>query len=173
MRRDRAGRSLSRPIERGLAGLRLLAHVLVSKYADHQLLYRQAEIYACEGVELERSTLSDWVGACAELLAPLNNALLALPRDDMRTITPVRCSHPFIRSDRPPLGSTGCTFASLVYTICKLRTPSESGLTSLSNHESTTLCAMDYSASGTYFQPGAGRVGCQIFVRFEKVGCNY
>ncbi len=65
----------SRPIERGLAGPGLLAHVLVSKYADHQPLYRQAEIYAREGVELERSTLADWVGACAELLAPLNDVL--------------------------------------------------------------------------------------------------
>ena len=52
----------SRPIERGLAGPGLLAHVLVSKYCDHLPLYRQAEIYAREGVELERSTLADWVG---------------------------------------------------------------------------------------------------------------
>jgi transposase len=65
----------SRPIARGLAGPGLLAHVLVSKYADHQPLYRQAEIYAREGVELERSTLADWVGATSELLAPLNEAL--------------------------------------------------------------------------------------------------
>lgn len=54
----------SRPIERGLAGPGLLAHVLVAKYADHQPLYRQAEMYAREGVELERSTLADWVGGC-------------------------------------------------------------------------------------------------------------
>src|SRR5579875_1230416 len=65
----------SRPIERGLAGPGLLAHVLVSKYADHLPLYRQAEIYAREGVELERSTLADWVGATSELLAPLHEAL--------------------------------------------------------------------------------------------------
>ena len=65
----------SRPIQRGLAGPGLLAHVLVSKYADHQPLYRQAEIYAREGVDLERSTLADWVGATAELLAPLRDAL--------------------------------------------------------------------------------------------------
>ena len=65
----------SRPIERGLAGPGLLAHVLVSKYADHLPLYRQAEIYAREGVELERSTLAEWVGASSELLKPLNEAL--------------------------------------------------------------------------------------------------
>src|ERR1700761_1184204 len=61
----------SRPIDRGLAGPGLLAHVLVSKYADHLPLYRQSEIYAREGVDLSRSTLAGWVGAASELLAPL------------------------------------------------------------------------------------------------------
>jgi transposase len=65
----------SRPIARGLAGPGLLAHVLVSKYADHLPLYRQSEIYAREGVELERSTLADWVGSTSKLLEPLNEAL--------------------------------------------------------------------------------------------------
>jgi transposase len=60
----------SRPIERGLAGPGLLAHVLVSKYCDHQPLYRQSEIYARQGVELERSTMADWVGASSRLLEP-------------------------------------------------------------------------------------------------------
>jgi transposase len=65
----------SRPIERGLAGAGLLAHVLVSKYADHLPLYRQSEIYARQGIELERSTLADWVGGCSRLLEPLVEAL--------------------------------------------------------------------------------------------------
>jgi transposase len=65
----------SRPIARGMAGPGLLAHVLVSKYADHVPLYRQSEIYAREGVELERSTLADWVGSTSKLLEPLNEAL--------------------------------------------------------------------------------------------------
>jgi len=65
----------SRPIERGLAGPGLLAHVLVSKYCDHLPLYRQAEIYAREGVELKRSTLADWVGGTSELVRPLIDAL--------------------------------------------------------------------------------------------------
>jgi len=64
-----------RPIERGLAGPGLLAHVLVAKYSDHLPLYRQAEIYAREGVELERSTLADCVGGTSRLLAPLNEVL--------------------------------------------------------------------------------------------------
>ena len=65
----------SRPIERGAAGPGLLAHVLVSKYCDHQPLYRQSEIYARQGVELERSTLADWVGASSRLVDPLVEAL--------------------------------------------------------------------------------------------------
>jgi transposase len=65
----------SRPIERGLAGPALLAHVLVSKFCDHQPLYRQSEIYARQGVEIERSTLAGWVGASSQLLAPLVDAL--------------------------------------------------------------------------------------------------
>jgi transposase len=63
------------PIERGRPGAGLLAHVLVSKYADHLPLYRQSEIYARQGIELERSTLADWVGRSAALMAPLVEAL--------------------------------------------------------------------------------------------------
>jgi transposase len=65
----------SRPIERGVAGPGLLAHVLVSKYCDHQPLYRQSEMYARQDVELERSTLADWVGSTSRLLTPLVDAL--------------------------------------------------------------------------------------------------
>jgi transposase len=65
----------ARTIERGLAGPGLLAHVLVAKYADHCPLYRQSEIYAREGIDLDRSTLAGWVGASSELLTPLVEAL--------------------------------------------------------------------------------------------------
>src|ERR1700722_15098636 len=65
----------SRPIERGLAGPGLLAHVLISKYSDHLPLYRQSEIYARQGVEIERSTLAGWVGGASELLTPLIDAI--------------------------------------------------------------------------------------------------
>ena len=61
----------ARPIERGLPGPALLAHVLVSKYGDHSPLYRQSEIYAREGVDLDRSTLAGWVGPATGLIAPL------------------------------------------------------------------------------------------------------
>ena len=65
----------SRPIERGLAGPALLAHVIVSKFADHLPLYRQSEIYGRQGVEISRSTLAGWVGAASDLLNPLVDAI--------------------------------------------------------------------------------------------------
>jgi transposase len=65
----------SRPIAGGIAGPGLLAHVLVSKYGDHLPLYRQQEIYAREGVELDRSTMAAWVGGASQLLEPLVEAL--------------------------------------------------------------------------------------------------
>jgi len=67
--------AVSRPIARGMAGPGLLAHVLASKYCDHLPLYRQSEIYARAGVELERATLADWVGSASALLEPLVEAL--------------------------------------------------------------------------------------------------
>jgi transposase len=61
----------SLPIERGRPGPGLIAHVAVSKYCDHLPLNRQSDIYAREGVELDRSTLADWIGRAAWLLAPV------------------------------------------------------------------------------------------------------
>jgi transposase len=61
----------SLPIERGRPGPGLLAHVIVSKYADALPLHRQSEIYERQGVELNRTILADWVGTMAALTAPL------------------------------------------------------------------------------------------------------
>jgi transposase len=67
----------SHPIARGRAGPQLLADVLFGKYGAHLPLNRQSEIYAREGVELDVSTLADWVGACAATLMPLRDAIEA------------------------------------------------------------------------------------------------
>jgi transposase len=61
----------SLPIERGRPGPALLAHVIVSKYCDHNPLNRQSDIYAREGVEIDRSTMADWVGRMAWLAGPI------------------------------------------------------------------------------------------------------
>ena len=104
-----------RPIGAGLAGPGLLAHVLVAKYCDHQPLYRQAEMYAREDVELERSTLADWVGGCSRLLEPLVETLhrhvmnaSKLHADDTRRF---RCWHP--ATARPSWVVCGLMFAMI------------------------------------------------------------
>jgi transposase len=62
---------LPEPIEKGLPGPGLLAHVVVSKYADHLPLYRQEGIFRRHGVELSRQTMCDWMAVSAELLEPI------------------------------------------------------------------------------------------------------
>jgi len=67
----------ARLIPGGLPTEATIAHVLVSKYADHLPLYRQAQIYGRQGVDLDRSTLADWVGRAAFELRPVFDALIA------------------------------------------------------------------------------------------------
>jgi transposase len=65
----------ARLIEGGLPTEAIIAHVLVGKYADHLPLYRQSQIYARQGIELDRSTLADWVGRAAAELQPVHERL--------------------------------------------------------------------------------------------------
>ena len=59
------------PIARGRAGANLLAMILDAKFGNHQPPNRQSETYAREGIDLDVSTLADWVGACTSTLSPL------------------------------------------------------------------------------------------------------
>jgi transposase len=72
-----------RLIEGGLPTEAVVAHAIVAKYADHHPLYRQAQIYARQGIDLDRSTLADWVGRGAWWLRPLHEKLL----DELRVST--------------------------------------------------------------------------------------
>ena len=65
------------PIDKGMPGPGLLAHTIVSKYADHLPLYRQENISERQGVKIPRSTSCDWMAACAELLRPLYDLMVA------------------------------------------------------------------------------------------------
>jgi len=65
----------ARPIAKGLATPGLLAQVLVAKYCDHLPLYRQSQMFARQGVELDRSTLANWVGGAAWWLESLRDRL--------------------------------------------------------------------------------------------------
>jgi len=66
-----------RLIAKGMATPGLIAQVLVNKYCDHLPLYRQAQIFARLGVELDRSTLANWVGGACWWLEPLHAHLAA------------------------------------------------------------------------------------------------
>ena len=66
-----------RLIEGGMPTETTIASVIVSKYADHLPLYRQSQIYARQGVDIDRSTLAFWVGKAAHELKPVQDALLA------------------------------------------------------------------------------------------------
>jgi transposase len=68
---------LPEPIEKGLPGPGLMAHVITNKYADHLPLYRQEGILQRQGVELSRSTLCDWMAVAAELLQPIVTLMMA------------------------------------------------------------------------------------------------
>ncbi len=65
----------AKPIDGGLPGPGLLAHVLVSKYKDHLPLHRLSGIYARSGVDLKASTLGDWVAAGTDGLDPIARAI--------------------------------------------------------------------------------------------------
>jgi transposase len=65
----------SQPIEKSTAGASLLTQVIVSKYADHLPLHRQAKIFGRFGVELSDQTMCGWMGQCAHLLDPLYQRL--------------------------------------------------------------------------------------------------
>lgn len=88
----------ARLIPGGLPTEALVAHVLVSKHADHLPLYRQAQIFARQGVELDRSTLADWVGRAAFELRPVFTALMA----DLK-----RSDHLFMDETRAPVLDPG------------------------------------------------------------------
>jgi len=64
------------PIDKGMPGAGLLAHIIVSKYFDHLPLYRQENISGRQGVKIPRSTSCDWMAACAELLRPLYDLMV-------------------------------------------------------------------------------------------------
>ena len=66
-----------RPIDGGMATEALVAQVLIGKYCDHLPLYRQSQIFARQGINLDRSTLCNWVGRACWWLAPLHELMLS------------------------------------------------------------------------------------------------
>jgi len=170
----------SRPIEKGRPGPGLLAHVLVSKYADHLPLYRQSQIFARDGVELERSTLADWVGRSTALLEPLAEAIgrhvragPALFADD----TPVKMQAPgakktktarvwaYVRDERPWAGPSPPS----VWYRFTIDRKGEHPVSHLSKYKGW-VHADGYSGFNGLFGPGkADEMACMAHVRRKFV----
>jgi transposase len=117
----------SHPIRRGRAGPNLLAMVLNGKYGLHLPLERQSKAFAHEGIELDVSTLADWVGACAATLAPLTEAIKAhvfaaerIHADDttVKVLAKGKCRTgrfwDYVRDDRP-FGGTAAPAVAFFY----------------------------------------------------------
>lgn len=119
----------ARLIEGGMPTEATVAQVLVSKYADHLPLYRQSQIFARQGIALDRSTLADWVGRAAWLLRPVHERLLVTLKastklfadetrapvlDPGRGRTKTGQLWAYARDDRP-WGSTGPPGVAYVY----------------------------------------------------------
>src|SRR5262249_38651084 len=66
------------PIAKGLPGPGHLAHLIVRKYTEKMPLHRMERAYERQGLFLHRSTLCDWLGACADLLRPLYDRMVSL-----------------------------------------------------------------------------------------------
>jgi transposase len=164
------------PIPRGQADASVLAHVAVAKYCDHLPLYRQSEIYARDGVDLDRSMLADWMGKTAWLLRPLAEKIeehvlagTVIHADD----TPVKVLAPgndktktgrfwaYLRDERPHGGSAP---PAVVYHY----TPDRKGehcrahLASFTGH----LHADGYAGFGELYRREGGKPGPVI-----EVGC--
>jgi transposase len=75
------------PIDKGLPGPGLLAHIITCKYADHLPLYRQERILGRHGIDLRRSTTCAWMAACAGLLRPLYERMTELALGSLRLYT--------------------------------------------------------------------------------------
>lgn len=165
----------NRPIDKGLAGPALLAHVLVAKYADHLPLYRQSEIYAREGIDLDRSTMADWVGGASRTLRPLVEALKSyvlsaekLHGDDV----PVPVLEPgngktktgrlwtYVRDDRP----AGSNAASAVWFAYSPDRKGEHPASHLKNYRGI-LQADGFAGFNRLYETGIVEAACWAHVR--------
>ena len=82
----------SRPIEKGKGGPSLLSHIIVSKYGDHQPLYRLEQIFDRLGVDISRKTMSGWIGQVVDLVEPVVKAM----KEELKR-------EPLIQSDDTPV----------------------------------------------------------------------
>ena len=164
-------------IDKGIPTAGLLAQVLVAKYADHLPLYRQERIFGRAGLEIPRSTLAEWVGACGVQLQPLVDALRntllehsVLHADE----TPVSMLAPGKKKTHKAYVWAYCTtqFSDLKATVYDFA-PSRAGehaRTFLGDWQGKLVCD-DYAGYKVGFGNGITEIGCMahypesVFIR--------
>ncbi|MBH84060.1 MAG: IS66 family transposase [Alteromonadaceae bacterium] len=158
-------------IDKGIPTAGLLAQVLVAKYADHLPLYRQERIFGRAGLEIPRSTLAEWVGACGVQLQPLVDALRntllehsVLHADE----TPVSMLTPGKKKTHKAYVWAYCTtpFSDLKATVYDFA-PSRAGehaRTFLGDWQGKLVCD-DYAGYKAGFGNGITEIGCMAHAR--------
>jgi transposase len=168
-------------IDKGIPTAGLLAQVLVAKYADHQPLYRQEEIFGRAGLALPRSTLAQWVGACGAKLEPLREAMktLLMRRSVLHADeTPVPMLKPGLkRTHRSYLWAYGTTTFDpeqiVVYDFAEGR-GGEHARAFLGEWKGALVCD-DYGGYDALFRGGVTEVGCLAHARrkFHALHVNH
>jgi transposase len=161
---------LPEAIDKGLPGPGLLAHVAVSKYADHLPLYRLEGIFKRFGLELSRSTMCDWMAAIANLLAPIVKLMQCqilasqVVQNDDTTVPVQDHSGKGIKTGRlwVSVGDRGHPYVVYTYTPDRSATGPEEIFKDFKGY----LQADAYSAYDGLYQSGAIiEVGCMMHAR--------
>jgi transposase len=159
------------PIEKSMAGASLLAHVIVSKFADHQPLHRQEKMFERHGIEISRKTMGGWLPQCAALLGPLYQAMKkelfaskVIGTDDT-SVKVLDRKLPFARIGRiwPYLGDAHHPVVVYDYTPTRARAGPAKFLEGYKGY----LQADAYSVYDAFFKPERGmtEVGCWMHAR--------
>jgi len=161
----------AQPIEKSTAGASLLAHVIVSKFADHQPLHRQEKMFERHGVRISRKTMGGWLAQVGELLDPLYEAskkvlfgskVIGTDDTGVKVLDP---KLPFARTGRiwPYLGDAQHPVVVHHYT----RTRGRDGPAKFLEGYKGYLQADAYSVYDAFFKPARGltEVGCMMHMR--------
>ena len=161
----------AQPIEKSTAGASMLAQVIVSKFADHQPLHRQEQIFQRQGVEISRKTMGGWLPAVAELFGPLYLAAKKLLFEskvigtDDTGVKVLDRKLPFARTGRiwPYVGDADHPVVIYDYTPTRGR----DGPAQFLNGYTGYLQADAYCVYDAFFKPvrGLTEVGCMMHAR--------
>ena len=163
------------PTPRGRAAPGMLAHLLVSKYCDHLPLYRQSQIYARDGLDLDRSTLSDWVGQAVWLLhrsSTASETTSSPPRRSTPTTRRSQCWSQALAALGPDdCGSMSATTARSAVPHRRRRSTSTAPIAVARIQQPGFLQADAYSGFAALYEPRKVGPGLPVMPAITEVAC--